>query len=661
MAFEKILEFGEGNRYKVKFEVGNIDTSTVDDVELDEEIASLEKFSETEYAFNVRELYSAEGEYEFEKWEDEYRGGGYNGGSLVLDRRETWSCDYSVDSFWGIGLEDNGELTVWRVNDQSEIEFENINFPEGLEIDDVDYDFETNAKYDVLITYEKLENETKTASSITLDCHDMDSGSSYGTGIDAPDVELDDADLEKLAEWYVKHYGNGSVTVEDVKNHEYDNEIKEIIEQAILDNATVYDESAGKYYNQTTRSYYVAYSAKVNCSFELNGMTFNINYDEIERHFPLNERLDDKFKILELVEKDELDNLFSDSDKDELEQLKVQIKDNYYSVASTPVEVDWEMCKGYAKEAGVADEYLTEANLNRALELALQDIALEYTKIGNCFVLIKDGLIHVGTNIAEYEDTAEEDIETIGKLTLEEDDLGILRLYVSGEMQDELSKATEYKEVITRIWSYVTWFKQEKAKADTYIQEINAKIKNILSSIMERILTVAEVDKNQEWVVKKLEIANELEQAVKTYLTAKREMRHALEDDSLEKLKVDTTAIGLLNLDALTGGSLRVGVELLTSVLGDLKEAKTSFSMLQVAEIKFEEVLKMESGTCSIVLNEIRSQLEKLLSEHSDNEKMAQEIEEALALTKQPKVATAEEEMVSAWNKYIGLKMEGKE
>ena len=152
MAFEKILEFGEGKRYKVKFEVGNIDTSTVDDVELDEEIASLEKFSETEYAFNVRELYSAEGEYEFEKWEDEYRGGGYNGGSLVLDRRETWSCDYSVDSFWGIGLEDNGELTVWRVNDQSEIEFENINFPEGLEIDDVDYDFETNAKYDVLIT-----------------------------------------------------------------------------------------------------------------------------------------------------------------------------------------------------------------------------------------------------------------------------------------------------------------------------------------------------------------------------------------------------------------------------------------------------------------------------------------------------------------------------
>lgn len=53
MAFEKILEFGEGNRYKVKFEVGNIDTSTVGDVELDEEIACLQKEDENVYSFNV--------------------------------------------------------------------------------------------------------------------------------------------------------------------------------------------------------------------------------------------------------------------------------------------------------------------------------------------------------------------------------------------------------------------------------------------------------------------------------------------------------------------------------------------------------------------------------------------------------------------------------
>ena len=637
MAFEKIIEFDKDNRFKVKLEVGNIDTSTVCEVEIDNDIANIERSDDNSFSFNVREFYIGEGVVENE-----------------AGQYEDWSCKYNVDRVWSLDLE-YGELSVWNTEDKNELRFTESNFPDGM--DSLDFDLDLEGFYDVYVTYEKIESEKEGVGLMTLNCRDMDGGTNYGTGIDVPDVELSDTDLEKLADWYVKYYGNGSVTVEDVKNHEYDNEIKEIIEQAILDNATVYDEKAGKYYNQTVKSYYVAYSAKVNCSFELNGMAFNINYDEIERHFPLNRGLEDYSKVLELVEKDELDNLFSDSDKDELEQLKIQIKDNYYSVASIPVEVDWEMCKGYAKEAGVADEYLTEVNLKRALEIALEDVASEYSR-GDCFVRVKDNLIYAGTDIKEYEDTAEEDIETIGKLSLEEDYMGVVRLYVSGEMQDELGKASDYKEVITRIWSYVTWFKQEKVKADTYIQEINTKIKNILPSVMERILTVAEVDKDKEWLNKKLGLAKELEQAVATYLSAKRGVWNALEDDSLKKLNIDTTGVGLLCLDVLKGGSLRIEVESLTSVLGDLKEAKTSFSMLQEAEIKFEEILKMESGSCSLVLEEIRSQLNKLLNEHNDNEKMVQEIEEALALTKQPKVITAEEEMVSAWNKYIGLKME---
>lgn len=637
MAFEKIIEFDKDNRFKVKLEVGNIDTSTVCNAEIDNDIANIERSDDNSFSFNVREFYIGEGVVENE-----------------AGQYEDWSCKYNVDRVWSLDLE-YGELSVWNTEDKSELRFTESNFPDGM--DSLDFDLDLEGFYDVYVTYEKIESEKEGVGLMTLNCRDMDGGTNYGTGIDVPDVELSDTDLEKLADWYVKYYGNGSVTIEGVKNHEYDNEIKEIIEQAILDNATVYDEKAGKYYNQTVKSYYVAYSVKVNCSFELNGMAFNINYDEIERHFPLNRGLEDYSKVLELVEKDELDNLFSDSDKDELEQLKIQIKDNYYSVASIPVEVDWEMCKGYAKEAGVADEYLTEVNLKRALEIALEDVASEYSR-GDCFVRVKDNLIYAGTDIKEYEDTAEEDIETIGKLSLEEDYMGVVRLYVSGEMQDELGKASDYKEVITRIWSYVTWFKQEKVKADTYIQEINTRIKNILPSVMERILTVAEVDKDKEWLNKKLGLAKELEQAVATYLSAKRGVWNALEDDSLKKLNIDTTGVGLLCLDVLKGGSLRIGVESLTSVLGDLKEAKTSFSMLQEAEIKFEEILKMESGSCSLVLEEIRSQLNKLLNEHSDNEKMVQEIEEALALTKQPKVITAEEEMVSAWNKYIGLKME---
>ena len=175
---------------------------------------------------------------------------------------------------------------------------------------------------------------------------------------------------------------------------------------------------------------------------------------------------------------------------------------------------------------------------------------------------------------------------------------------------------------------------------------------------MERILNVAKVEENKEWIVKKLELAKELEQAVVNYLVAKRKMRSELGTDNLERLKVNTTAIELLNIDTLAIGSLRTSVESLTTILGDLKVGKSSFSILQVSEIKFEEVLKSESGTCSLVIDEIRVKLELLLREYSDNERIAQDIEEALALTKQPKVITAEDEMINAWNKYIGLKME---
>lgn len=638
MAFEKIIEFDKDNRFKVKLEVGNIDTSTVCEVEIDNDIANIERSDDNSFSFNVREFYIGEGVVENE-----------------AGQYEDWSCKYNVDRVWSLDLE-YGELSVWNTEDKNELRFTESNFPDGM--DSLDFDLDLEGFYDVYVTYEKIESEKEGVGLMTLNCRDMDGGTNYGTGIDVPDVELSDTDLEKLADWYVKYYGNGSVTVEDVKNHEYDNEIKEIIEQAILDNATVYDEKARKYYNQTVKSYYVAYSAKVNCSFGLNGMAFNINYDEIERHFPLNRGLEDYSKVIELVEKDELDNLFSDSDKDELERLKVDIKDNYYSVASVPVTVDWELCKGFAKEIGVSDESLTEVNLNRALELALEDIASEYSRKLYCFVYVKDGLIHVGTNIAEYEDRAEENLETIGKLSLEEDYLGILRLYVSGEMQDELSKTIEYKDCMTVVWSNILEFKRAKEKVDTYIQEINAKVNNILPSLMERILNVAKVEENKEWIVKKIELAKELEQAVVTYLGAKRKMRSELETDRLQRLKVDTAIIETLNLDISTVGALRTGVETLKTVLGDLKVGKSSFSMLQVSEIKFEEVLKSESGTCSLVLDEIRVKLELLLREYSDNEKVAQEIEEALALTKQPKVITAEDEMINAWNKYIGFEME---
>ena len=492
MALEKIIEFDKNNRYKVKLEVGNVDTSTVDSVEIDEEIAYLSQEDRHTFSFWTLESYKTQIELDFDDYLD---------------------CEFSLYRFWYVILED-GKLVVKNTNHYEELLFEKENFPEDMSdmsSSDLEEKVDTDAKYDVLITYEKL------------------------------------------------------------------------------------------------------------------------------------------------VEKDELDNLFTDKDKDELEQLKVQIKDNFYSVTSVAPEIDWELCKAYARETGVSDEYLTEVNLNRALELALLNIANQYSFLKYCFIHVKDGLIHLGTYAGKYEDTAEEDIATIRKSTID----GAFHLYVSGEMQNETSKIKEYRELIARISFYVKWFKQQKGEVDDYIQRINAKIKNILPNLMDCILDVAKIEKNKEWIVKKIELAEELEQAVELYLKAQRELRNLLEDEVGKKFEIDVAEIFLYLDDDSEPDLLEKTVSALKETLVGLQLSKRQFYRLQMAEAKFEGKLRTNTGRWHYVLVRVGSKLERLLSKHSDNEKMAQEIEEALALTKQPKLRTAQEQMVSVWNKYIGLKMEG--
>ena len=683
MAFETILEFDKNNRYKVKFSERGIDTSTVCDIKIDEGIACLSQEDRETFSFRTREFYECEGEHDLLD-EDGFPMG-------VID----WYVEYYIDRLWNIRLE-NGELVLKNTKHYEKINFTRGNIPEEVDEEyfdgqDFEDDLDKDAEYDIFITYEKLPNDS--ASSITLNCHNIDSGSNYGTGIGVPNVELNDADIEKLAEWYVKHYGNGSVAVEDVKNHGYDSEIKEIIEEAILDNATVYDESASKYYIAVERTYYVNYSAKVNCSFELNGMTFNINYDKIKCNFILgtndrpkpkfilNSALEDYSKVLELLEKDELENQFTYKDKEELEWLKTRVNAPYYSVTSVPVEIDWDLCKRYAKEEGVADEYLTEANLNRALELALQDTINRYTysmHLVNCSFYTKDGLIHGETKLTEYNDTIKKDIETIGKLTIDKDDLGIWRLYVSGEMQDDLEKAKEYKQLIRKIGLEIERFTFTKKQIDdTFRININKKISNILPTVMEGFLTIVGTDKNREWLNKKLELAEELSQSTEVYLKTKREVVNLLEDEIKNKFKNGTSQIEYLLGSEKRMDSFEGVIGFVMEILTDLQVGKSSFSLLHKAEVMFEDKLKSVKNRYEVSLREVRSKLERLLSKYSESErenipysvllderrdeKMVQEIEEILAITKQPKLTTAEEQMVSAWNKYIGLKMEGKE
>lgn len=507
MAFEQILEFDKNNRYKVKLEVGNVDTSTVESVKIDEEIAYLLQEDRHTFSFCTREFYKdegeCEGEYEYIAYDDDERDHACTGWGIV-----GWDCEYYIDRFWNIKLE-NGELVLENTKTYDEIIFTKENFPDNTESYDFEDELVKDAKYDVLITYKKL------------------------------------------------------------------------------------------------------------------------------------------------VEKDELDNLFTDKDKDELEQLKVQIKDNFYSVTSVAPEIDWELCKGYARERGVSDKYLTEANLNRALELALEGIVNQYSFLKYCFIHAKDGLIHLGTYVGKYEDTAEEDIATIRKSTID----GAFRLYVSGGVQNEKNKTKEYKELIARISFYVKWFKQQKGEVDDYIQRINAKIKDILPNVMVRILKIAEDEQNKEWIAKKIELAQELEQAVELYLKTEKEIINLIEDEIGKKFKLDVSGL-VSRLETSNSASLKRNASTMIEYLKEYQLKGGFLQELTWEEWEFEGRLRKSTGRFKSALVRGRSKLEELLSEHSDNEKVVQEIEEAIALMKQSKAIATEEQMVSAWNKYILFRKE---
>ena len=176
---------------------------------------------------------------------------------------------------------------------------------------------------------------------------------------------------------------------------------------------------------------------------------------------------------------------------------------------------------------------------------------------------------------------------------------------------------------------------------------------------------------------KKIELADELSQSTEVYLKTKREVINLLEDEIKNKFKNGTSQIEYLLGSEKRMDSFEGVIGFVMEILTDLQVGKSSFSLLHKAEVMFEDKLKSVKNRYEVSLREVRSKLERLLSKYSESErenipysvllderrdeKMVQEIEEILAITKQPKLTTAEEQMVSAWNKYIGLKMEGKE
>ena len=219
MAIEKIIEFSKGNKFKVKIEISNIDTSTVIDVEIEDK--ELEQRASDEFSFGAVEKFVSEEGYNFE-----------------------------TTATWVIFLEDDG-LGVYK-DGSNGFRFTG-KAPEGASVDDFYLDFEPY--YDVVLNYEKIEEETgEGASVVTLTCETLGGEfDSYIRGVNPFQVNLTEDFLKATANWFANEYFKGEVTPEEIIRGDKNEEISMMLDEEVFNNATIFNESASKEYSQTVR------------------------------------------------------------------------------------------------------------------------------------------------------------------------------------------------------------------------------------------------------------------------------------------------------------------------------------------------------------------------------------------------------------------------
>lgn len=657
MAIEKIIEFDEKNKYKVRFELGNTDTSTVSEVELDDTVFGLEREDKSLFSFAVKESYVAEGELEKEKlvetidrWGDldaAYQGDGY----------ANWFIEYTCLGFWCIELGEGGELTVFDTEDKGEIKVTDSDYPEGMSSSDFDLDNE--AKYEIKITYEKLEEEQTTTNSVTLKCHDTnEQGSYYGTGFNYLEIELTDELLKAISPWFVKNYGKGKYTIEEVLNGEYNDEIREILEAQALDNVEIYDEKASKFYNQTISNYSYTYSCKAKGSFNLYGLTFELDCEPIDRELESLTRLEDKGRILELVEQDEYDNLFSSESIKKLEELKNNIRYRTYSRRSFELEVDPSLCQQYAAAEGIDVTSVNETSWKKAGERVLEKIAEKYNQGWAINTKVIDNIIYISTNISLYGDTAIDELKIISHTELKEDEAGIIRAYKDGVLCD-YDESDAFKDIMDSVEGYVEDKAHNSSVVDETVEKVDAELKTCLPEIINMAILEKEAMENSDWLAKKQKLASKFGEAFVIYRSVKRKLRDGLSNDVLYKMDDLTKSfIQHHSTELGTSSTLSKLVHELQAILVDAKEAKVSIEDLQTVEKQIGQGISNELEENSEHLRYLIDDLKKQLSKFENDVEITTGLEEMLSTAKENKLESAESQLVSAWNEYVSLPFE---
>lgn len=623
MAIEKVIEFSKGNKFKIKLEVGNIDTSTVVAVEIEDK--ELEHRASDEFSFGAVEKFVSEEGYNFE-----------------------------TTATWVVYLE-NDELAVYK-DGSNGFRFTG-KVPEGASVDDLYLDFEPY--YDVVLTYEKIEEETgEGASSVTLTCEAFGwEFDPYICGVNPFRVNLTEDFLKATANWFANEYFKGEVTPEEIIRGDKNEEILVMLDGEVFNNVTIFNESAKKEYSQTVGHDVYYYSCEAKSEFVLGGITVKAEFEPIEKYIESLRGRDDAFEFKQLLEKTELDNLFTEQTKETLEELKTEIRYRRYSLQSLTFEVDYDLVRNHARIEGIDLSGVSDGAIDRASQIMLENIANSHNKNQFIDVIVQGDKIWAITDVRNYDDNAPEYISLVEQAIIEEDSEGVWRAKLDGYPCD-FDEAKELAKAIEEVDGYKYEKKRTIVKMEEVIEEINQELQQCLPMLVNQSVISGEAEQYKSWLLEKLRLLEVLGGALSSYSTRKRAVRdELLQSDVKRELRGYESYLE----DQLTEyGATTLSLEehALHQALLDAISSKKSIEDFCKQEEKFHDSLSLEREKVEMNFTNIKEVLEEAKDRFSDNESLVDSIQVALDNFKRNHAGKLlDSSVIPEWNNYVGVPM----
>lgn len=624
MAISKIIEFSKGNKFKVNLEVSNIDTSTVVDVEIEDK--ELEQVAPDEFSFSAVEKFVSEEGYNFE-----------------------------TTATWGIYLE-NDELAVYK-DGSNGFRFTG-EIPEGASFDELYLEFAPD--YDVVLTYEKIEEETGEGSSaVTLMCETLGGEfDSYIRSVNPFQINLTEDFLKATANWFANDYFKGEVTPEEIIRGDKNEEISMMLNEEVFNNVTIFNESARKEYSQTVGHDVYYYSCEAKSEFVLGDITVKAEFEPIEKYIESLRGCDDAFEFKQLLEKTELDNLFTEQTKETLEELKAEIRYRKYSLQSLTFVVDYALVRNHARIEGIDLSGVSDGAIDRASQIMLENIANSHNKNQFIDVIVQGDKIWAITDVRNYDDNAPEYISLVEQATIEEDSEGVWRAKLNGYPCD-FDEAKELAKAIEEVDSYKFEKRRVKVKMEEVIEEVNQELQQCLPRLVNQSVISGEAEQYKSWLLEKLRLLEILGGALSSYSAKKRAIRDELLQSDVKR------GVGgyesYLEEQLMEYGTTTLSLEehALHQALLDAISSKKSIEDFCKQEEKFHDALSLEREHVEMNFTNIKKALEEAKGTYSDDESLADGIQVVLDKFKRDHAGKMlDSSVIPEWNNYVGVPME---